>query len=247
MTREGCARCGAVLVHSERGRRRRYCSRSCQARAYRARRDASPPRPPRPAHLTTVRIARTAVELADRTGRIVLRELAAELGITTAALHRRVGTRDSLEAAMAELVLGEVVPPPRGDWRERLWHVAHEEWRLYRAHPWLLPVLARQRPPLGPALFDLVDPALAALDELGAQTLPAYLAVSGLIQGLALLTAAPAAAAGEPLHEAIDPAAHPVAHRLLANPAEPDLDAVLDTALDLLLDGIATRLTEEPR
>lgn len=235
-----------MLAHPERGRRRRYCSRSCQARAYRARRAAPPPRLPPPGPLTTVRIARTAVALADRAGPapIVLRELAAELGVTAAALHRRVGNRDALLAAMAELVLAEAVPPSEGSWRARLRHVAREEWRLYRAHPWLLPVLARLRPPLGPALFDLVDPALSALDELGDQALPAYLAVSGLVQGLSLLTTAPGAAGGEPLRDAVDPAAHPAAYRLFvtAPAAAPDLDDVLTTALDLLLDGIATRL-----
>lgn len=248
MTKDGCAQCGGVLIQPERGRHRRYCSRSCQARAYRARRNAPPPRPPRTPRLTTVRIVRTAVALADRGGSdpIALRELAAELGITTAALRRRVGDRDALLAAMAELVLAEAVPPPPGDWRERLRHVAHEEWRLYRAHPWLLPVLARVRPPLGPALFDLVDPALSALDALGAEAVPAYLAVSGLVQGLALLRTAPPIRAGEPLRDAVDPTAHPAAHRLFVSapgPA-PELDAVLGTALDLLFDGIAARLAE---
>ncbi|MFC8527216.1 TetR/AcrR family transcriptional regulator C-terminal domain-containing protein [Nocardia sp. NPDC057227] len=245
MTKDGCAQCGAVLAHPERGRRRRYCSRSCQARGYRARRDAPPPRPPRPARLTTVRIVRTAVALADRAGPapIVVRELAAELGITAAALRRRIGNRDALLAAMAELVLAEAVLPAPGGRRERLWHIAHEEWRLYRAHPWLLPVLAQVRPPLGPGLFDLVDPALSALDELGAQALAAYLAVSGLVQGMALLTMNPAAGAGEPLHDAVDPVAHPAAYRLFTDAAAPDLDAVLDTALNLLLDGIETRVS----
>lgn len=36
----GCAQCGAPVERAARGRPRRYCGRACQARAYRARRDA---------------------------------------------------------------------------------------------------------------------------------------------------------------------------------------------------------------
>ncbi|TDB80583.1 TetR/AcrR family transcriptional regulator, partial [Micromonospora sp. KC721] len=38
-----CTQCRTEVDQSERGRPRRYCSRSCQARAYRARRAAPPP------------------------------------------------------------------------------------------------------------------------------------------------------------------------------------------------------------
>lgn len=259
-----CAVCGEQLAQPERGRRRRYCSRSCQARAYRARRAApTPPHRPRPHRLTSVGIAHAAVDLADRNGidGLTMRRLAGELGVATTALYRHFTDREHLLAAMTELVLAESLPPPAGlaDWRTRLRHEATQEWQLYRRHPWLLPVLARTRPPLGPALLDLVERSFAALDTLGmsrADILSAYLACSGLVQGLALLRNAerpgadlgtgPAVGTRQPpseLDELVDPALRPALYKVFSAPDELqlDFDTLLDHALDLLLDGVAVR------
>ncbi|MFQ6326208.1 TetR/AcrR family transcriptional regulator [Nocardia sp. CWNU-33] len=261
-----CATCGGQLLQPMKGRRRRYCSRSCQARAYRSRRDAviAPRRIVRPARLTTVGIVRAAVEVADNDGidGLSMRRLAGDLGIATASLYRHFPDREALLAAMAELVLAEIPPPPAHstDWRARLTHEAREEWRLYRRHPWMLTVLARTRPPLGPALFDIVERTLSALDHPGLppeQMLAIYLSVSGLVQGLALLWSSERAdriGGVEPrawsdalrgeLPELLDPTTRPVLHRLFTNaPTGLDLnfDALLETGLELLLDGVAMR------
>lgn len=255
-----CEVCDGPLRQPPRGRRRRYCSRSCQARAYRARRGSvAPPRRHRPARLTTVGIARTAIALADHTGLdgLSMRRLAAELGVATAALYRHFTDREHLLAAMAELVLAEIPEPPadRTDWRARLHHEVLQEWRLYRRHPWMLTVLARTRPPLGPALFDTLERALSALDEMGltrADLLTAYLSCSGLVQGLALLWTSErtdrigAAHAESPpgLAELIDPVARPTLHKVFASTdtgPELDFDELLAAAVDMLLDGVAVR------
>lgn len=256
-----CEVCDVPLRQPPRGRRRRYCSRSCQARAYRARRGpAAPPRRYRPARLTTVGIARTAVALADHTGLdgLSMRRLAGELGVATAALYRHFADREHLLAAMVDLVLTEIPEPPPDltGWRARLRHEALQEWRLYRRHPWMLMVLARTRPPLGPALFDTLERALSALDELDlprADLLAAYLSCSGLVQGLALLWTSEradrigATADTEPppgLTELIDAVARPTLHKIFV-PAdtvpELDFDELLATAVDMLLDGVAVR------
>ncbi|MBF6165078.1 TetR family transcriptional regulator [Streptomyces gardneri] len=263
-----CALCRNDLAQPARGRRRKYCSRSCQARAYRARRAAIPMRrATRPARLTAVGIARVAVELADRDGidGLTMRRLAGALGVATATLYRHFPDREALLASMAELVLDEI-PPPAAEctgWRPRLRHESHEEWRLYRRHPWMLPLLARTRPPLGPALLDILERNFAALDHpglAGRTGLTIYLALSGLVQGLALLwssdradrlgdprRAAEAAAPHHDLAELLDPAIRPVLHRVLTeldSDFEMDFDDLLATAVELLLDGVAVRHRE---
>lgn len=257
-----CTTCGRQLDQPARGRRRRYCSRSCQARAYRARRDAvAPPRrTARPGRLNRVVITRAAVELADRDGidGLSMRRLAGALGVATAALYRYFPDRETLLGSMAELVLAEIQPPPDRltDWRDRLRHEAHAEWQIYRRHPWMLPILARTRPPVGPALFDLLERSFAALDrpELSPKTLfSVYLSLSGLVQGLALLFAADGGdrlgdvTIAEPgplrdeIAELLDPVTRPVLYRIFVTaPGGLDLalDEILDTGLGLLLDGI---------
>ncbi|MGQ4617252.1 TetR family transcriptional regulator [Nocardia sp. R7R-8] len=263
-----CAICRNELAQPSRGRRRKYCSRSCQARAYRARRAALPVRrPTRPTRLTTVGIARAAVELADRDGidGLTMRRLAGTLGIATATLYRHFPDREALLASMAELVLDEIPPPGAEciDRRPRLRHEAHQEWRLYRRHPWMLPLLARVRPPLGPALLDILERNFAALDHPGLTRetgFAIYLALSGLVQGLALLwssegadrlgdprDATEAAALRHELAELLDPARRPVLHRYFTDldfGFEMDFDDLLATAVELLLDGVAVRHPE---
>jgi hypothetical protein len=123
-----------------------------------------------------------------------------------------------------------------------------------------LTILARTRPPLGPALLDILERTLSALDRPDLppeQLLTIYLSLSGLVQGLALLWSSertdriggfetPAgsdALLGE-LPELLDPATRPVLHRLFANAPTGlvlDFDALLETGVELLLDGVAMR------
>ncbi|MFF2087514.1 TetR family transcriptional regulator [Nocardia sp. NPDC058176] len=258
-----CAQCGRDVVQAERGRARRYCSRSCQGRAYRARRDRrAPVRHPRPARLTAVLITRTAVDLADRDGLdgLTMRRLASELGVATAALYRHFPDRETLLAAMAELAMDDTPdPPPAPNWHARLAVEAEAEWQLYRRHPWMLTVLARTRPPLGPALLDSLERAFAALDELeltSAQALTIYLAYSGMVQGLALMWStdrgdhigARALTASDhlpdDLAELLDPRTRPILHRVFTGELdELDLsfDELLTAGIGLLLDGVAMR------
>ncbi|WP_433523933.1 TetR/AcrR family transcriptional regulator [Nocardia pseudovaccinii] len=191
-----CANCGGAIVQAAKGRRRRYCSRSCQARAYRARRAELPAAPRRrPAtELTTVGIVRGAVELADRAGMdgLSVRRLATEMGIATTGLYRHFSDRTALLTAMVDLVLAEIPTPPAEltHWRDRIRYEARQEWQLYHRHPWMLPTLARTRPPVGPALLDILERTFAALNQPGVPreaVLSIYLSVSGLVQGLAML------------------------------------------------------------
>ncbi len=199
-----CVECGAELAsHSGRGRPRRYCSRGCQARAYRRRRDqgrtASHRRPAgtREAGGTATtrdELVGVAVRLADSAGldAVSIRAVADRAGLTPDRVYRWVRNRDDLLAAMAEQVLGapQAPDPVRRAARERLERLARREWSLYRRHPWLLAILAKSRPPTGPAVLAMVDDTMDVLTASG-HDLPdafaGYLALSGYVQGMALL------------------------------------------------------------
>ncbi|MCF2528468.1 TetR/AcrR family transcriptional regulator C-terminal domain-containing protein [Yinghuangia soli] len=150
-----------------RGRPRDYCSRACQAKAYRARqREAAADRrevggagsargeaefalaPETPgavapgSHLSVERIVAAAIDLADADGleNLHMRRLAAHLGAGTMSLYRHVGGREELIDLMVAAALGEEPQPDPapGGWRAGLEYTARRDWGLYRRHPWIL-------------------------------------------------------------------------------------------------------------
>ncbi|MEV0703337.1 TetR/AcrR family transcriptional regulator [Saccharopolyspora sp. NPDC050389] len=198
-----CVQCGTELAAAVRGRPRRYCSRSCQARAYRARKDGgglnrrSTPRSERArGELDRATIVRSAIRLADGEGlaAVSMRAVAASNDVAAMALYRHVSGKDELVRAMVDVVLAEYRPPERNScgWRAELEHQARQEWALYQRHPWVLSVLASTRPPLGGSVLALVDRSMTALaGHFDADTsLSVYLLVSGYVQGMALLLTA---------------------------------------------------------
>lgn len=213
--------------------------------------------------LTPARITAAAIALADAAGieAVTMRRLATALGTATAGLYRHFPSRTALIAAMADTAAGGSRPPPdtATGWRARLEHEAREEWRLYRRHPWLLRVLATTRPPLEPGVLAAAERSVAAARDAGLpapQAMAAYLAVSGLVQGLALLPAAESAAAssGPDIEEWWRGEADTVAALAQAGglphlrdqcPAAPftEFDALFESALATLLDGVAAQLT----
>lgn len=199
-----CVECGGGLPPTTgRGRPRRYCSRGCQARAYRRRRDHGPTPPRdrdrRPTAPTGAdprdHLVRLAVEIADSAGleALSMSALAQRAGLPAHVLYRHVRNRGDLLGAMAEHAIAPRRPDrgsPPPDPRDHLERLAREEWAMYRRHPWLLGILATNRPPTGPAVLAMVDRTVAALTRAGYEPLEAfngYLALSGYIQGMALL------------------------------------------------------------
>ncbi|MFI6902050.1 TetR/AcrR family transcriptional regulator C-terminal domain-containing protein [Nonomuraea sp. NPDC050394] len=193
-----CARCGKELVPAGRGRRPLYCSRSCQARAYRARRSVvvAPVREQRgEAGLSRELIVRTAVRIAGADGleSLSMRHVASVLGVKVMSLYNYFEGKDELIDLMVEAVFADGLdsgPPVAGGWRAELEAAARWEWELYSAHPWLLEVIATVRPPLVPSLLARFERGLGAFDGLGLDPVTThrlYLGISGLVQGLALL------------------------------------------------------------
>ncbi|WP_460542912.1 TetR/AcrR family transcriptional regulator C-terminal domain-containing protein [Glycomyces halotolerans] len=139
----------------------------------------------------------------------------------------------------------------------RLEHEAREEWRLYQRHRWVLPAIAASRPPVGRGLLADAERILTGIARPGvdAPTLMAvYLAVSGLVQGLALLPAAEAAertATGQTLEEWWSGKRDELIDRFGADfpylaghfgpeATDVDFEALFGFALAALLDGLET-------
>lgn len=191
-----CAQCGADLGAGQRtGRPRRYCSRSCQARAYRRRRDAgrlsvAPPVRVEPGTDQLIEVATTLAD-AHGTAALTLHAVAHHAGQPLAVAQRAFGSRDRLVAALVQHLLTRRRPTAGdGPPAVRLTRLAEQEWQVYQAHPWLVGVLASSRPPLVPAVLDVASVSIEVFMALGlppTTALARYLALSGYIQGMALL------------------------------------------------------------
>lgn len=238
-----CTECGRDLRPATgTGRPRRYCSRSCQSRAYRRRRDQGRLPPGVPTARLAVEtpgdgdLVSVAIALADDAGAAVvtLRAVAHRAGVPLAQVRRAFGSRDRLVAAVVQRVLGSWRPvaprkrteshaearahtesraegenqgeplvqeqaqaPAQGEIPAQpdtphavLAQLAEQEWAAYREHPWLVAVLASSRPPLVPAVLNAARASTEAFEALGADPPSAmgrYLALSGYVQGMALL------------------------------------------------------------
>ncbi|WP_423464500.1 TetR/AcrR family transcriptional regulator [Promicromonospora sp. MS192] len=204
-----CAECGTGLGPAAgTGRPRRYCSRSCQSRAYRRRRDegrrTAVPRTRSGAPGVGRRagggaagagLVDVAVVLADAEGigAVTLRSVAHRAGTAPGEVRRVFANRERLVEAMVQRLLagphgGE--PPPQGTPVRVLAGLAETEWQAYRRHPWLVSVLASSRPPLVPAVLDAARASVDAFVALGLDpptALARYVALSGYVQGMALL------------------------------------------------------------
>ncbi|MEU8365209.1 TetR/AcrR family transcriptional regulator [Nonomuraea sp. NPDC048882] len=116
--------------------------------------------------LTTGRIVRAAVELADAEGLegLSMRKVADRLGFTTMSLYRHVPGREQLIELMLDEVMGEHPRPQEGEagWRTRLEAVARQAWELRRRHPWMAEVRGTRHVP-GPNGVAHYDHMLAAL------------------------------------------------------------------------------------
>lgn len=196
-----CVECGRRWDANPRtGRPRRYCSRSCQGRAYRRRRDAGRLNATGYAASTGRQPTSTleaAVALADAHGiaAVTLRAVADRVEITLATAQRDLGSRDRLVSMMAQHILARHAArrPPDEDPVDTLTRLAEDEWRAYCTHPWLVGVMASTRPPLVPAVLEAAQAAIHVFTGMGlddATALHRYLAFSAYIQGMGMLLTA---------------------------------------------------------
>ncbi|MGI5490011.1 TetR/AcrR family transcriptional regulator [Microtetraspora malaysiensis] len=264
-----CASCGKSLEAAERGRPRLYCSRACQAKAYRARRAETPAEAPEGndsgPHLTVERIVRAGIAIADAEGldALSMRRVAMDLGASTMALYRHVSSKDDLVALMVEAAMTDVPLPdsaPR-DWRHGLERAAYRDWDLYHRHPWILPrVMVTTRAHFSPALAADSESAFSAFDGLDLEPADAFrymFMFASYVQGVALTYVSDVEAerqaevamkqgtkasdhAQNPLFE---PGVYPRLAPAMRAGADPwDLDALFASGLAGVLDGIAADL-----
>ncbi|RZQ61724.1 TetR/AcrR family transcriptional regulator [Amycolatopsis suaedae] len=198
-----CVECGAPLTVAGRGRRPRYCSRACQAKAYRARvaagavGSAVERRPADPeSALAEDGIVATAVTVADAEGLAAasMRRVAAELGVGTMSLYRHVSGKDELVVRMVDAVLAEKPRPDPGlvGWRARAEAAARRDWGIYRAHPWVVKVFTSTRLSMTEQEMTDIEWILAAFGEEGLDIGTTYqlaLLVSSYVNGVGMLLA----------------------------------------------------------
>jgi AcrR family transcriptional regulator len=128
-----------------------------------------PRRGPRPA-LSVARIVEAGIALADADGlaAVSMTSVAKALESPLMSLYRHVPSKAALVDVMLDTVIG---PPPDltavpGGWRGRLEHWALEHGRVFRAHPWALP-LVTTRHVVGPNEIGWLEAALDAVSDTG--------------------------------------------------------------------------------
>jgi AcrR family transcriptional regulator len=224
----------------------------------------TPSRLGRPAELDVDQVVRAGVDLADRAGLagVTFANVAKELGVTSMALYRHVGSKSDLLVLMQDVATGPPPDLPAGDWRAglRTWAVS---LRLaYVRRPWLATVPVHA-PPMGPGQVAWMEAGLRAMRDTGlaaAEKLGVLGLLSGYVRQMSVLAAELAAgrdtgqreaeqAYGAAMVELIDADRFPeVAALFTAGPFDaippgayddPAEDPDFLFGLDRILDGIA--------
>lgn len=154
---------------------------------------------PRPATLTTDRIAAAALAVGDREGvkAMTMRRIAAELGCDPMALYRHFPDRQALLDAVADLALTDAPDPdPSQPWEARLVAVLTAIRTAAMRHPGIAAHIAG-RPPLQRNGRRLAVAIIGALTEAGLPPADVIRATQALIAYLAAALAM-TAQAGQP-------------------------------------------------
>jgi AcrR family transcriptional regulator len=169
--------------------------------------------------LTVSAIAAAAIGLADQRGldAVTMREVAAALSTSAAALYRYVASRDELLARMVDTASAEVEHPPvTGRWVHDLTAVATRQRDVFGAHPWLAQAVSLPLA-LGPHVLDHLDWGLAALEPVDAPVGTKLEAIALVTGFAALYASADPGPAASPL-AGLDPVRHPHLVALADNP-----------------------------
>lgn len=120
--------------------------------------------------LSVDEIVKVAIALADTDGldAVTMRRVAQSLGVAPMTLYTYVPGKAELLDLMLDWLYREMARTEvaEGSWRARLEAVAHDNRRLFDAHPWAAAV-STSRPPLGPGLMAKYEHELRALDGTG--------------------------------------------------------------------------------
>lgn len=160
--------------------------------------------PPAPAtrgrkpRLTLDDVVRAGIAVAQEGGldALSMRRVATELGVGAMSLYTYVPGRTELVDLMIDRAYAELDLPAAGDpWRAALAQYAHEMWRLYLRHPWILQT-NMWRAPLAPHVLDAQEAGLRTVVDTGLseiQVVETLGLVDNYVQGLARATIAESA------------------------------------------------------
>lgn len=120
-----------------------------------------PPPPPRRGprqRLTLDRVVEAGMAVAARSvDELSMRKVAQELGVGAMSLYTYVPGRDELFELMVDRAWATRTLPDAGlPWRAQAESHAHEAWRMYREHPWMISSNL-WRMPLGPHVLDVQE------------------------------------------------------------------------------------------
>lgn len=120
-----------------------------------------PPPPPRRGprqRLSLERVVEAGMVVAARSvEELSMRKVAQELGVGAMSLYTYVPGRDELFELMVDRAWATRELPDSGlPWRAQAEFHAHEAWRMYREHPWLISSNL-WRMPLGPHVLDVQE------------------------------------------------------------------------------------------
>jgi AcrR family transcriptional regulator len=179
-------------------------------------------RGPAPSH-SRDEIVDAAIAVADAggIGAVSMRAVAAALGTGAGSLYRYLSSRDDLLDLMADRAAGELRPYPdaAGDWPDAMLLIARRQLDLYRAHPWLVEILARPAA-LGPNSLAWFDHCLAVLRPVPAPATAKFEAIA-MMTGVVSLFARSESAGPPPGFDGIDLAAFPNLVAALTAPPAP--------------------------
>ena len=128
-------------------------------------RDDSSPRPP----LTTDRVLRAAVDLADRDGlsALTMRRLGSELGVEAMSLYKHVANKEAILDGVVEHIVGQIeIPDEETPWKEAMRRRAVSARQVLADHSWAIGLL-ETRGSMGQATMRYLDAILGNLRSAG--------------------------------------------------------------------------------
>jgi len=210
--------------------------------------------------LTTERVVRAAMDIADRSGitAVTMRSVATELGVQPMSIYHHVANKDAILDGITDLVFAEIgLPEPDEPWRDAMRRRALSARAVFVRHRWATALVSSRTNP-GPATMRHHDAVIGNLRAGGfsvAMTAHAFALLDAYIYGFAVQEVT------LPIDDTTD-VAELAAHIMAQFPAGayPHLAEFTEThvlapgydfgdefeyGLDLLLDGLAERLATD--
>ncbi|WP_026911069.1 TetR/AcrR family transcriptional regulator C-terminal domain-containing protein [Patulibacter minatonensis] len=202
--------------------------------------------------LSRTAVLDAAIALVERDGAnaLTMRRLGAELGVEAMSLYHHVPNRDAVLSGMAERLMSQLQPPPKGaGWQDAGEWFARQLRIVATSSPQTF-ALTAMRPLLETRALEPVEALLAALVRAGASpadALMAYRALASYARGYALaevagFTVDATSADGEGALGALDTDAFPILAGRRDELRDVRADRAFDVGLEALIAGLSATL-----